>query len=148
MLEKLLAYCRTRRFVARTEIISPGDNADKLYYLISGSLTICIENEQGKEIILAYVNAGEFIGEICYFIPMEKRNVIVRTRTESHLAEISYVELNRLFENELAEQRYPILMMFGEHLSRRLLKTSRKVGDLAFLDVTGRIAATLQSLCK
>ena len=32
--------------------------------------------------------------------------------------------------------------------SNRLLQTSRKVGDLAFLDVTGRIARTLIDLSK
>ncbi len=33
-------------------------------------------------------------------------------------------------------------------MSTRLRQTSRKVGDLAFLDVTGRIAGTLLELCK
>ncbi|HYN77322.1 MAG TPA: helix-turn-helix domain-containing protein, partial [Lamprocystis sp. (in: g-proteobacteria)] len=36
----------------------------------------------------------------------------------------------------------------GTQLSLRLRQTSRKVGDLAFLDVTGRIAHTLLELCK
>jgi CRP/FNR family cyclic AMP-dependent transcriptional regulator len=33
-------------------------------------------------------------------------------------------------------------------MALRLRKTSRKVGDLAFLDVTGRVARTLLDLCK
>jgi len=33
-------------------------------------------------------------------------------------------------------------------MATRLRKTSRKVGDLAFLDVTGRVARTLLDLCK
>ncbi len=33
-------------------------------------------------------------------------------------------------------------------MATRLRKTSRKVGNLAFLDVTGRIAHTLLELCK
>ena len=31
---------------------------------------------------------------------------------------------------------------------RRLERTTRKVGDLAFLDVTGRVARTLLDLCQ
>ena len=33
-------------------------------------------------------------------------------------------------------------------MAGRLRNTSQKVGNLAFLDVTGRIAATLLDLCK
>jgi CRP/FNR family cyclic AMP-dependent transcriptional regulator len=33
-------------------------------------------------------------------------------------------------------------------MARRLRATTRKVGDLAFLDVTGRVARTLLELCK
>ena len=33
-------------------------------------------------------------------------------------------------------------------MAARLRKTSRKVGDLAFMDVTGRIARTLLDLAK
>ena len=33
-------------------------------------------------------------------------------------------------------------------MALRLRKTSRKVGDLAFMDVTGRVARTLMELCK
>jgi CRP/FNR family cyclic AMP-dependent transcriptional regulator len=33
-------------------------------------------------------------------------------------------------------------------MALRLRKTSQKVGDLAFMDVTGRVARTLMDLCK
>jgi CRP/FNR family cyclic AMP-dependent transcriptional regulator len=36
----------------------------------------------------------------------------------------------------------------GEQLSTRLLKASRKVTHLAYLDLTGRIAKTLMDLCR
>ena len=33
-------------------------------------------------------------------------------------------------------------------MAQRLTRTTRKAGDLAFLDVTGRVAGTLLDLCK
>ena len=36
----------------------------------------------------------------------------------------------------------------ARQMARRLRATTRKVGDLAFLDVTGRVARTLLELCK
>ena len=39
-------------------------------------------------------------------------------------------------------------MQLTGQLAQRLRKTSEKLGDLAFLDVTGRVAHTLLQLCQ
>ena len=64
------------------------------------------------------------------------------------LAEISYTRFHSLLEGQLVKYSTEILHSLGKQLSNRLLQTSRKVGDLAFLDVTGRVARTLIDLCK
>lgn len=147
-LKPLLSFCHRRRYPAKTDIIRPGDPADILYYLVEGSVTIIIEDEDGKEIILTYLNKGDFIGEMGLFTPQANRSVLVRTRTECMLAEISYSRLEQLFESDLKQYMRDILYALGGQLTQRLLNTSRKVGHLAFLDVTGRVAGTLLELCK
>ncbi len=147
-LRHFLSYCHRRRYQSKTDIIHPGDPADVLYYLIQGSVAILIEDEDGREIILTYLNKGEFIGEMGLFTPQARRSVLVRTRSECQLAEISYRRLEQLFEAELKDYTRDILYAMGAQLTQRLLHTSRKVGHLAFLDVTGRIAGTLLDLCQ
>jgi CRP/FNR family cyclic AMP-dependent transcriptional regulator len=147
-LKPFLSFCHRRRYPANTDIIHPGDPADILYYLIEGSVTILIEDEDGKEIILSYLNKGDFIGEMGLFTPQANRSVLVRTRSECMLAEISYSRLEQLFEADLKIYTKELLYALGAQLTQRLLLTSRKVGHLAFLDVTGRIAGTLLELCK
>jgi CRP/FNR family transcriptional regulator, cyclic AMP receptor protein len=147
-LQPLLSFCHRRRYPAKTEIIRPGDPADVLYYIIEGSVTIVMEDEDGREIILTYLNKGEFIGEMGLFIPQALRSVLVRTRSECVLAEISYNRLEQLFDSDLKQYARKILYAFGAQMTERLLHTSHKVGHLAFLDVTGRIAGTLLELCK
>jgi CRP/FNR family cyclic AMP-dependent transcriptional regulator len=147
-LQPLLSHCHRRRYPAKAEIIRPGDPADALYYIIEGSVTILIEDEDGKEIILAYLNKGEFIGEMGLFQPHAQRSVLVRTRSECVLAEISYSRLEQLFDTGLQPHARQILYAFGSQMADRLMHTSYKVGHLAFLDVTGRIAGTLLELCK
>jgi CRP/FNR family cyclic AMP-dependent transcriptional regulator len=147
-LQPFLSFCHRRRYPAKTDIIHPGDPADILYYLIDGSVTIIIEDEEGKEIILTYLNKGDFIGEMGLFTPQANRSVLVRTRSECMLAEISYGRLEQLFEADLKAYMKDILYALGGQLTQRLLHTSRKVGNLAFLDVTGRVAGTLLELCK
>jgi CRP/FNR family cyclic AMP-dependent transcriptional regulator len=147
-LQPFLSFCHRRRYPSKTDIIRPGDAADTLYYLMEGSVTILIEDEDGREIILTYLNSGEFIGEMGLFTPQATRSVLVRTRSECILAEISYSRIEQLFETELKNHSKDILYALGAQLTQRLLHTSRKVGNLAFLDVTGRISGTLLELCK
>jgi len=147
-LKPFLAHCHRRKYPARTEFIHPGDPADSLYYLIDGSVTVLMEDEEGHEIILTYLNKGVFIGEMGLFMAQPERTVMVRSRTPCELAEISYSKLDQLFKTELAPYMQDIFYALGKQLTERLKNTNRKVGHLAFLDVTGRIAGTLLELCK
>ena len=71
------------------------------------------------------------------------RSAWVRAKTECEVAEISYSKFR-----ELTQRDPELLYAVGRQMAERLRKTTRKVGDLAFLDVTGRVAGTLLELCK
>ena len=147
-LKGFLTHCHRRRYPKNVQIVIPGDAADKLYYIVEGSLVVLLEDDTGQEVILTYLNPGEFLGEMGLFVEQSTRNVLVRTRTDSVLAEISYDRVNHIINDKNAEGAIALLIGIGVQLSDRLLKTSRKVGLLAFHDVTGRIARTLLELCE
>ncbi|CCE21727.1 MULTISPECIES: cAMP-activated global transcriptional regulator CRP [Methylotuvimicrobium] len=147
-LEPFLHLCHTKSYPAKTTIIRPGDTGDRLYFIIEGSVSIGVEDEDGRELILAYLNKHDFIGEIGVFKPTDTREVSVNTRTPCKLAEIGYERLKQALKKELLEYAPEILSMLGEQLASRLLITSRKFRDLAFMDVEGRIARTLLDLAK
>ncbi len=147
-LQPFLSFCHRRRYSKGTEIVHQGDPAETLYYLTEGSVSALIEDTDGHEIILAYLNKGEFIGEMGLFLPQPKRSVIIRARVDCQVAEITYKRLDYLLGTELSSYAKDILFLIGKQLSRRLLDTSSKVGHLAFLDVTGRISKALLDLCK
>ncbi|MBU0538179.1 MAG: cAMP-activated global transcriptional regulator CRP [Gammaproteobacteria bacterium] len=144
-LEDFLAHCHRRRYPSKSMLIYAGDASDALYYIIEGSVTVIIEDDEGREMIVAYLNKGDFFGEMGVFdedIP-PTRSALVKSRTECEIAEISYSKFR-----ELNEQYPDILLALGKQMAKRLRLTTRKVGDLAFLDVTGRVARTLLDLCK
>ncbi len=148
-LEQFLQLCYKKTYPAKATVIRPGDSGDRLYFIIDGSVSICAEDEEGKqELILAYLNKHEFIGEIGVFKGAEIRKVTVKTRCECHLAEISYERFRQILRKELLEYAPDLLFMLGVQLSERLLTTSRNLCDLAFMDVEGRIARTLLDLCR
>ncbi len=142
-IDNLLKYCHRRQYPPKTGVIYAGDKPDALYYITEGSVSVLIEDEEGREIILAYLNAGEFFGEMGLFDETQTRSAMVRTRTRCELAEISYTRFR-----QIAREDPDILYFLAGQMSDRLRKTSQKVGDLAFLDVTGRIARTLLDLCQ
>ena len=61
--DKFLEHCHRRRYPAKTTIIYAGDKSDSLYYIIKGSVTVLIEDDDGHEMIVAYLNDGDFFGD-------------------------------------------------------------------------------------
>ena len=145
-LDKLLAHAQRRRCSAKSNIICAGDPAQSLFFIVKGSVTVVIEDDEGREMIVAYLNTGDFFGELGLFEAAgqeSERSAWVRAKTECEVAEISYSKFR-----ELTQQEPDILYAIGGQMAQRLRNTTRKVGDLAFLDVTGRVAGTLLDLCK
>jgi len=146
-LQRLLSFCERRKFPKKGIIFRESDLANSLYYIVEGSVAVTSADEDGREMILAYLHKGAFIGEIGLFISDIHRSAMVRARTECELAEISYERFDSLVKNELREQHAEILSAVGLQLSERLLKTSKKISLLTSMDVAGRIARTLLDLC-
>jgi CRP/FNR family cyclic AMP-dependent transcriptional regulator len=141
--EEFLPHCHRRRYPAKSTIIYAGDQGDTLYYIIKGSVTVVIEDDSdGKEMILAYLNPGDFVGEMGLF-DQEHRSAWIRTKTECEVGEISYGKFV-----ELSHKHPEFLFAISKQIAQRLRDTTRKVSDLAFLDVTGRVARTLLDLCR
>jgi CRP/FNR family cyclic AMP-dependent transcriptional regulator len=148
-LEHFMHFCHIKKYPAKTIIVRPGESGDRLYFILEGSVSVCVEDADGDhELILAYLNKNEFIGEVGIFQTVETRKVIVRTRSECRLAEISYERFHQILRKDLMEHAQDILYMLGEQLSARLLSTSRNLCNLAFMDVEGRVARTLLDLCN
>ncbi|MBK1700301.1 cAMP-activated global transcriptional regulator CRP [Thiococcus pfennigii] len=147
-LKPFLGFCHKKTYDKHIDFIRQGEPAQSLYYLIDGSVKVLIDDEDRRELVIAYINKGEFIGEMGLFVPQTTRSVVIRTRTRCQVGEITYQRLLLLFETELKEHAKEILFAVGRQLSSRLHQTSRKVGHLAFLDVTGRIAGALLDLTK
>lgn len=141
--QRFLEHCHRRSYPSKQLIIREGDPSNDLFYIISGSVTVQVEDKKGREIVLAYLNPGDFFGELGLFDETSKRSAFVRAKEKCEIAQISYERLKSLHEI------FPeILFCIASQLAIRLRKTSRKVSDLALTDVKGRVARTLLDLCK
>ncbi len=130
-------------YPANKLIFCEGEVSNKLYFIISGSISVVLNDENNREIIIAYLSQGDFFGEMSLFDIDMNRSASIRTKENSQIAEISYEEFKRY-----ADEHPQILYVLGKQLARRLRSTTQKVADLSFLDATGRIASALLSLSK
>jgi CRP/FNR family cyclic AMP-dependent transcriptional regulator len=106
-------------------------------------VTVLLEDEEGRELVLAYLNPGDFFGEIGLFNEHVNRSALVRAKTVCDIAQISYEKIKNI------PMVFPDLVFaIASQLATRLRRMNRKVGDLAFMDVSGRVARALLELCK
>jgi CRP/FNR family cyclic AMP-dependent transcriptional regulator len=149
IIDDFLHYCHIKTYPPKTTIIHTGETNNKLYYIIEGSVSVTTEEEDdGRELIYAYLNKGQFIGEVGVFNETEVTSVNIKTRCVCKLAEISHARLMQVLRHELPHHAVDILFLIGTQLATRLLMTSRNFRDLAFMDTEGRIARTLLDLCR
>ncbi|MGH8505488.1 MAG: cyclic nucleotide-binding domain-containing protein [Stenotrophobium sp.] len=141
--QALIAQAHKRSYPARHTLIHAGDEPQSLYLILEGSVSIFLEDEHGREMVLAYLNPGEFFGEMCLFPEQRLRTAVVRTRAPTLVAETGY-QLFRQFSHQHPE----IMFELAGQLASRVRDTSRRLGDLAFLDVAGRIAHILLDLTR
>lgn len=144
VIQAFIAQAHKRSYPPKHTILHAGDIPTSLYLILEGSVSILLEDKDGREIVLAYLGPGDFFGEMCLFPEQKARTAIVRTRVQPTLvAEATYTAF-RAF----AAQHHDIMYEIAGQIAARLRDTSQRLRDLAFLDVAGRLARILLDLSK
>jgi CRP/FNR family cyclic AMP-dependent transcriptional regulator len=135
---RVLTAVVSRRSVPRgTVVMAAGDPTDSLYIVISGRLKVMMSDAEGKEVILSFVGAGEYFGEMG-LIDDSPRSASVVSSEPCELLAIA----KRDFKRCLADN-FEMATAVMRGLVRRLREADRKIGSLALLDVYGRVARLL-----
>lgn len=117
-------------------VLQQGDRTDQIYVVLSGRLKVFLSDEDGKEIIVDTLGAGEFFGEMA--LDGGARSASVMTTEPSRLSVLER-EHFRKFLSENPDSAHDLIVM----LFRRMRQLTRMVGSLALLDVYGRVARLL-----
>ena len=88
-LEWFLSHCHIHKYPSKSTLIHQGEKAETLYYIVKGSVAVLIKDEEGKEMILSYLNQGDFIGELGLFEEGQERSAWVRAKTACEVADAS-----------------------------------------------------------
>jgi len=139
-LEAIAAESRLVAFDRNVRIFGEGDAAAELYVVRSGRVAIANRSADGRESVMALMEAGDLFGDMSLF-DGEGRSADARALEPSEVVLVPYPPVRRLFDT-----RPDLLWEVVGFLSRRLRATDSALADAVFLDVTGRTAKRLLEL--
>ena len=140
--EHLSRHIHCRNYPKKTQIITEGDEAHCLYFVLSGRVKVYLDDDNGKEIVVNIHESGEFFGELG-LLQAIPRSASVITMEDTRLGLMSDAD----FRQCLKEQP-EFAMNLIHDLVDRLLNATETIRQLGLMDVYGRIAVTFLNLSK
>jgi CRP/FNR family transcriptional regulator, cyclic AMP receptor protein len=135
-IDALVALGVVRSYPKNTLLVQEGDKSDQLYVLLAGKLKVFLADDDGKEVVVDMLSPKQYFGEMA--LDAEPRSASVMTVEASKLAVIQREDFKR-FLAENPEAAFALIVT----LIRRARNLTRAVGNLALLDVYGRVARLL-----
>lgn len=121
-------------------LFAEGDAAAQLFVVRSGRVAISKRSMEGKESIVALMEAGDLFGEMSLF-DGEPRSAGARALEPTELLAMPYEPLSQVLDEQPTLLR-PMVAL----LCRRMRAVDAALADSLFLDVTGRTAKRLLEL--
>jgi CRP/FNR family transcriptional regulator, cyclic AMP receptor protein len=133
-----LADSSTIEDLRRGDVLFHEDEAaDTLYVVIEGRIAIAKRSIDGRESVVALMEAGDLFGEMSLFEPLG-RSAEARALEPSQVLAVGYGPIREVYE-----QRPELLWGVVALLAGRLRSMDVALADSVFLDVTGRTAKRL-----
>ena len=123
-----------------TTILNEGEIGDSLFVIVEGRVKVFIGDDEGREITLKLLGAGDFFGEMS-LIDKQPRSASVSAMENTSLKVLSYQAFYDCLQSTPA-----IGINVMTSLAKRLRDADRKISNLALMDVYGRVASTLLEL--
>jgi CRP/FNR family transcriptional regulator, cyclic AMP receptor protein len=123
-------------------IFSQGDPADAIFYIPKGKVQLKVISKQGKEAIIAILNAGDFFGEGC-LAGQAQRMASATTLTACSIARVEKKAAIRVLHGEPAFSE-----LFISHLLSRNIRIEEDLVDQLFNSSEMRLARVLLLLAN
>jgi CRP-like cAMP-binding protein len=121
-------------------IFSEDDEADELFVVRSGRVAVGRRSVDGRESLVALMEAGDLFGEMPLF-DQGTRSASARALERSHVVGIPFGVVRDALDAQ-PELLWEVVRLLAE----RLRNTDSALADAVFLDVTGRTAKRLLEL--
>jgi CRP-like cAMP-binding protein len=140
LVARLAACARGRAVRAGATIFQKGDAGDCLFVLCAGTVRIASHSLDGKDAVLALLQAGEIFGEIALL------DGLPRSADAQAVSDCELMVIYRRDFMPMLAGEGDLALRLIELLCARLRRTSEQVEDVCFLGLPERLAKTLLRL--
>lgn len=142
LLDRMVPYIHQKTYRKGELIFLEGDQGNEFYFIGSGSVSI-YTFDKSKKVILAFLQEGEYFGEMALMKPG-----LVRSATAECLIQSKLFIIRRSDFQLLIEQDRNIALLFLDYTMERLRRANQQIYDLTFLNVRTRILKRLLALAE
>ena len=137
--EAVAGLCEDRDLKRNDVLFREGEDATELFVVERGRVAIANRSEDGRESLVALMEAGDLFGEMGLFDGV--RSADARALETSKVVAVPYGPLR-----EALDRQPSALWSVVELLARRIRAVDEALADTVFLDVPGRTAKRLLEL--
>jgi CRP/FNR family transcriptional regulator, cyclic AMP receptor protein len=123
-------------------VFAQGDRADAVFYIREGKVKFSVVSEQGKEAVVAILDAGDFFGEGC-LAGQTRRMATARTMTDAAVVRLEKAAVVRVIQHEPEFSE-----VFIAHLLGRNIRVEADLVDQLFNSSEKRLARLLLLLAN
>jgi CRP/FNR family transcriptional regulator, cyclic AMP receptor protein len=136
-LQRLAPGGAVRTYARNVIVVSEGDATDSLYVVLSGRVKAFVSDENGKEIIVNTIGAGDYFGELV--LDGGARSASIMTLEASRFFVIPHRDVEALLATNPEFARNLMHKLIG-----KVRSLTARVLDLALKDVYGRLVKYLE----
>ena len=123
-------------------IVARDEPGDSMYIILKGRMKVVIHGDNGREVILTILKAGDFFGEMSLLDDLPRSANVVAHED----AKLLVLKRNQFVEH-ITQSANTGLNIMAE-LSRRLRRADELISNLALLDVYSRVAHIMIDMAK
>ena len=131
---ELAGHAHRRSFDTGEPIFHVGAPGQSMVVILNGTVRVSLPGPRGKGIILADLPAGELLGEVALLDGKE------RSADATALTKCELVVLERRDVVAFLEKRPDVCLKLLELMCARLRKSDQRMSDIAFLELSVRLA--------
>jgi CRP-like cAMP-binding protein len=134
---ELAGHARRQNFDIGEPIFHVGAPGQSMMVILNGTVRVSLPGPRGKGVILADLPPGELLGEVALLDGKE------RSADATALTKCELVVLERRDVVAFLEKRPDVCLKLLELMCARLRKSDQRMSDIAFLELSVRLAKVL-----
>ncbi len=142
VLAQLSSCLKPMEYAKDALVVGQDDPGDSMFIIEKGRVKVVLYGESGREMILSIFRAGDVVGEMS-LLDGQPRSANVIALEESRLLSLSRNDFVKLLQTQPA-----IALNVLQEMSIRLRRADDVIGNLALLDVYGRVARVLVDMAE